>query len=61
MDDDATAARAGLFRRWRDALHEAQFRADITRRRYRVWWEPNNRWWNITETHQRHRQRKARS
>ncbi len=45
--------RSGLFNHWRDAYDEARFRADITRRRYRVWWEPNNRWWNITETHQR--------
>lgn len=50
--DDAQAARVGLFRRWRDAYDEARFRADITRRRYRVRWEPNNRWWHIAETHQ---------
>lgn len=43
------APKAGLFNRWFDAYHEAAFRADITRRRYRVWFEPNNRWWNITE------------
>jgi hypothetical protein len=42
--------RVGLFNRWHDAYHEALFRAAVTRRRYRVWFEPNNRWWNITET-----------
>lgn len=47
--------RAGVFNRWFDAYHEAAFRADITGRRYRVWFEPNNRWWNITELVARHR------
>ncbi|BCP02485.1 hypothetical protein MINTM018_52540 (plasmid) [Mycobacterium intracellulare] len=44
------APRSGLFNCWHDAYCEARFRADITRRRYRVWLEPNNRWWNVTET-----------
>lgn len=48
-------ARLGLFRRWHDAYHEALFRADITGRRYRVWYEPNNQWWNVTELTARHR------
>ena len=47
--------RVGLFNRWYDAYHEAAFRADITGRRYRVWFEPNNRWWNVTELTARHR------
>lgn len=47
--NDADAARVGLFRTWRDAFDQAAFRADITRRRYRVWLEPNNRWWNNAE------------
>lgn len=51
------APRSGLFNRWADAYHEALFRADITGRRYRVWFEPNNCWWNITERCQRHRER----
>lgn len=42
--------KAGLFNRWQDAYHEALFRAAITGRRYRVRYEPNNRWWQITET-----------
>lgn len=50
------APRSGLFNRWWDAYHEAMFRADITGRRYRVWFEPNNRWWNITELITRHRE-----
>jgi len=48
-------ARLGMFRAWRDAYNEALFRADITGRRYRVWFEPNNRWWNVTELIGRHR------
>jgi hypothetical protein len=40
----------GWFRCWRDARDEANFRAGITRYRYRVRFEPNNRWWEITET-----------
>ncbi len=47
--DRPDAPRSGLFNRWHDAYHEALFRAALTRRRYRVWFEPNNRWWNITE------------
>ena len=42
----------GWYRNWRDAFDEAQLRAWATRRRYRVWFEPNNRWWNLTETHE---------
>ncbi len=43
------------FKRWYDAYHQAAFRADVTGRRYRVWFEPNNKWWNITELVTRHR------
>jgi hypothetical protein len=43
------APHAGLFNRWYDAYHEALFHADLTDHRYRVWFEPNNRWWNTTE------------
>ncbi|OIN79335.1 hypothetical protein BMG05_18275 [Mycobacterium malmoense] len=27
------------FKRWHDAYHQAAFRADITGRRYRVWYD----------------------
>jgi hypothetical protein len=47
--------RAGLFRRYEDALGEALFRADLTGRRYRVRFDPGNQWWGITESAQRHR------
>lgn len=40
----------GLFNRYEDAQEQARFRADITNRRYRVRFERNNRWWQITET-----------
>jgi hypothetical protein len=40
--------RVGLFNRFDDAVAEASFRASLTRRRYRVRFEPNNRWWQIT-------------
>jgi hypothetical protein len=43
------------FRHWTDAYPEAVFRAHITGRRYRVWYDPANRWWNVTELTQRHR------
>lgn len=38
------------FRSWRDAYHEALFRAGITGLRYRVRYDAANGWWNITET-----------
>jgi hypothetical protein len=38
-----------LFNRHADAVAEASFRAAVSRRRHRVKWEPNNRWWQITE------------
>lgn len=41
--------RVGLFNRWADALAEATFRAALHGYRYRVTFEPNNRWWQITE------------
>lgn len=44
----------GLFNRWQDAYQQALFQASITGRRYRVRFEPNNRWWQITEQWERH-------
>jgi hypothetical protein len=44
------------FKRWYDAYHQAAFFADLTGLRYRVWYDPNNRWWNITELIVRHRE-----
>lgn len=41
--------RVGLFNHWSDALAEATFRAALYDRRWRVRFEPNNRWWQITE------------
>lgn len=41
--------RSGSFNRWEDAYAEALFRADLVGRRYRVRFEPNNGWWQITE------------
>lgn len=38
------------FKRHADALAEADRRAALTRRRYRVRFDAANRWWNITET-----------
>lgn len=43
----------GLFNRYEDAQGQARFRADLTGRRYRVRFERNNRWWQITETTER--------
>jgi hypothetical protein len=39
------------FRLWNDAIREANFRADVSRFRYKVYWEKENKWWNIKETH----------
>ena len=49
--DRAARSRAGVFDSVPEAGAEASRRADLTRRRYRVRFEPNNRQWNITETH----------
>lgn len=49
----ATNARAGVFDRFEEAIAEASFRAAVTRRRYLCRFEPNNRQWQITETHRR--------
>jgi len=38
------------YRNWRDAFDEAYLRSWATRRRYRVWFEAENRWWSLTET-----------
>lgn len=43
------APSVGTFANFRDAIAEASFRAAITRIRYRVTYEPNNAWWQITE------------
>lgn len=40
------------FRTHADAVAEAQFRAAITRLRYRVTYDPANRWWQLHETTQ---------
>lgn len=40
----------GLFRKHGDAVREAHFRADLVRRRYRVKYDADNRWWRISET-----------
>lgn len=37
------------FRQFMDAVNEAHRRADLTGRRYRVWYDPANRWWNGSE------------
>jgi len=52
-DDDRPDGRT-WFKRWHDAYHQAALFADITGRRYRVWFDPANRWWNITELTKRH-------
>lgn len=44
------APSVGLFNHWPDAVAEASRRAALVGRRYRVRYEPNNRWWQITET-----------
>ena len=43
------APHIGTFANFRDAVAEASFRAAVTQRRYRVIYEPNNCWWQITE------------
>jgi hypothetical protein len=43
------APHVGTFANFRDAVAEASFRAAITQRRYRVCYEPNNCWWQISE------------
>ena len=46
----------GLFNQWWDAYHQALFQAAVTGCRYRVWFEPNNRWWHANELTSRHRE-----
>lgn len=41
------------FNEFSDAIGQADRRAALTRYRYRVRYDPANRWWNITETTQR--------
>lgn len=36
-----------------DVIAEAHFRASIVRLRYRVFYDPTNRLWNLRETHVR--------
>jgi hypothetical protein len=36
---------------FKDAVFEAHFRASIVGRRYKVRYEPNNKLWEIKETH----------
>ena len=48
MSDDRP--RAGLFRKHDDAVREAHFRASLVRRRYRVYYDAANRWWQIRDT-----------
>lgn len=43
------APNVGLFNNWLDATAEAHRLAALTGRRYRVTFEPNNRWWQIHE------------
>lgn len=38
------------FNRFADAIGQADRRAALTRRRYRVYYDAANRWWNISET-----------
>ena len=38
------------FREFSVAVFEAHFRAAIVRRRYQVYYDPANRWWNLRET-----------
>jgi hypothetical protein len=49
-NDRPDRPRVGLFNRHPDAVAEASFRAAITRMRYRVFYDPRNRWWNVTES-----------
>jgi hypothetical protein len=37
------------FREFSHAVHEAHFRAAITGSRYRVSYDPANRWWGLRE------------
>ena len=49
MPERIDVPRVGLFNRWEDALAEANRRAVLTGYRWLVRFEPNNRWWQITE------------
>lgn len=50
MTAHADVPHVGLFNRWEDALAEANFRAALTGYRNHVRFDPNNRWWQITES-----------
>ncbi|MBB3665957.1 hypothetical protein FB384_004916 [Prauserella sediminis] len=39
------------FKKFADAIGQADRRAALTRYRYRVYYDPANRWWNIRATH----------
>lgn len=38
---------------WTDIVHEAHWRAAVTRRRYQVYYERANGWWVLRETQTR--------
>ena len=38
----------GLYNRFEDAIGAASRNAALTRWKYKVRWEPNNRWWHVT-------------
>jgi hypothetical protein len=40
----------GLYRRFEDAIGQANFYAAITRIRYRVRYDQANKWWHVTAT-----------
>lgn len=48
MSDDRQDGHS-WFKHWYDAYHQATLRADVTGHRYRVHYDRENRWWNITE------------
>lgn len=52
MTDRPDNPHGGWFNHHSDAVHEAHFRAALVRRRYRVYYDPANRWWNIRDTQQ---------
>lgn len=54
MSDDRQDGHS-WFKHWYDAYHQATFRADVTGHRYRVHYDRENRWWNITELTKLHR------
>lgn len=47
-DDRPDVPHVGLYNRFEDAIGAASRNASLTRWKYKVRWEPNNRWWNVT-------------